>query len=72
MAKKPAAKPPEETKKPSKKTEKPAALVSLSVSAPAGRRFRAGVEFGPVARTVEVSPERAAAIRADRALKVEG
>ncbi len=43
----------------------------LTVSAPKGRRFRAGLEFGPAARAVTVSPEQAAAIQADPFLRVE-
>ncbi|GEM_PF-5833376 len=52
-----------ETKKEEKK------LTKLTVAAPGGRRFRAGLEFGPEAREVEVSPAQAAAIMADPLLK---
>lgn len=42
----------------------------LTVRCATGRRFRAGLEFGPVARAVEVTPEQAALIEADPLLSV--
>ncbi|WP_429885375.1 hypothetical protein [Geoalkalibacter halelectricus] len=61
MSKKTTVKPP----------EKAATQAALVVTSRQGRRFRAGFEFGPVPRTVEVTPERAALIEADAFLSVE-
>lgn len=47
------------------------AALTLTVTAPQGRRFRAGLEFGRDPRQVEVTPEQAAVIAADPLLVVE-
>jgi len=54
-----------------KKTEKQTEKQTLTVTCKTGRRFRAGLEFGPQAREVDVAPEQAAAIKADPLLYVE-
>lgn len=55
-----------------KKTGKQPETQTLTVTCKTGRRFRAGLEFGPQAREVEVTPDRAALIQADPLLTVEG
>ena len=47
-----------------------AAILTLSVCSPSGRRFRAGLEFGVAPRVVEVSAEQALQIKADPLLSV--
>lgn len=51
--------------------QNPPATQTLTVTAPQGRRFRAGLEFGRDPRQVEVTPEQAATIAADPLLVVE-
>lgn len=53
-----------------KPAEKPD-LKTLTVSCKGGRRFRAGLEFGPQPRTIDVTQEQAAQISADPLLKIE-
>lgn len=58
-------------KKTTVKTAEKTDLEALTVVCKNGRRFRAGLEFGPQPRTVEVTAGQAAAIAADPLLTVE-
>lgn len=57
-------------KTPAAAKAEPKDLVKLTVACPAGRRFRAGLEFGKEPADVEVTAEQAEQIQADPLLAV--